>query len=308
MGRVSPFLSSPAHLPVPQLWRLKATISADFSGLGGGWGAPRWFLWPLWGQVTGVLTGSQRRIGWKDQAWPGVGVRRGSGFRDVCTAWRVLKGTLPNTLPRQCWLPGPSWGWRKCAQEWRPPPPPPEPRDGGCPGDLSRTHVSASSHQWEPEFGGGGMSLSSTINFPVEPKKEGVGAGRAGAQGGSPKPQSQRNSLGWSGSLFILSTGSWARWAVRRERCVGPAEGVAPCSAAQGCFGRYLGEGEEQPPGTCAPSLFFVLKFRPPLLWAMQHYFPFPSHFCIFLLVILHVNHSQSHFSCQTSVLSGDET
>ena len=219
MGRVSPFLSSPAHLPVPQLWRLKATISADFSGLGGGWGAPRWFLWPLWGQVTGVLTGSQRRIGWKDQAWPGVGVRRGSGFRDVWTAWRVLKGTLPNTLPRQCWLPGPSWGWRKCAQEWRPPPPPPEPRDGGCPGDLSRTHVSASSHQWEPEFGGGGMSLSSTINFPVEPKKEGVGAGRAGAQGGSPKPQSQRNSLGWSGSLFILSTGRGEMSSEKRAVC-----------------------------------------------------------------------------------------
>ena len=157
MGRVSPFLSSPAHLPVPQLWRLKATISADFSGLGGGWGAPRWFLWPSWGQVTGVLSGSQRRrIGWKDQAWPGVRVKRGSGFRDVCTAGRVLKGTLPNTLPRQCWLPGLSWGWRKCAQEWRPPPPPPEPRDGGCPGDLSRTHVSAFSHQWEPEFGGVG--------------------------------------------------------------------------------------------------------------------------------------------------------
>lgn len=59
--------------------------------------------------------------------------------------------------------------------------------------------------------GGGGMSLSSTISFPVEPKKEGVGAGRAGAQGGCPKPQPQRNSLGWSGSLFILSPGSWAR-------------------------------------------------------------------------------------------------
>ena len=73
---------------------------------------------------------------------------------------------------------------------------------------------------------GGGMSLSSTINFPVEPKKEGVWAGRAGAQGRSPKPQSQRNSLGWSSSLFILSTGSWARWAVRRERGVGPAEGL----------------------------------------------------------------------------------
>ena len=62
-----------------------------------------------------------------------------------------------------------------------------------------------SAHQWVSEFGGvgvGGMSLSSTISFPVEPKKEGVGAGRAGAQGGCPKPQPQRNSLGWSGSLF----------------------------------------------------------------------------------------------------------
>lgn len=90
----------------------------------------------------------------------------------------------------------------------------------------------------------------------------------------------------------------------------------APCLPAQGCFGRYPGEGEEELSGTCAPSLLFVLKFCPPLLWAMQQYFPFPSHFCIFLLVISHINHSQSWAlkrrapisPVKTSVLSGDET
>ena len=162
--------------------------------------------------MTGVLTGSQRRrIGRKDQAWPGVGVGRGCGFRDVCTAGRVLKGSLPNTSSSVL-TPRPELRMEggNVTRNGAPHPLIQSPGTvvvlGISPGLMTVPSATRGSLSL-----GGGMSLSSTINFPVEPKKEGVWAGRAGAQGRSPKPQSQRISLGWSSSLFILSTGSWAR-------------------------------------------------------------------------------------------------
>ena len=65
------------------------------------------------------------------------------------------------------------------------PPPPQSTREGGCPGAVPRTLVSA----FSPPVGawslgwGVQISPSSTINLRVEPKKEGARSGGAGPPG-----------------------------------------------------------------------------------------------------------------------------
>lgn len=71
-------------------------------------------------------------------------------------SWESPERHLAKPTSSPVLTPGPELRMEEMCSGMAPPTPPPEPRDGGCPGDLSRTHVSAFSHQWEPEFGGVG--------------------------------------------------------------------------------------------------------------------------------------------------------
>lgn len=165
-------------------------------------------------------------------------------------------------------------------------------REGSCPGDVLDTCRCLQPTWGSLGFWGGDEFLKHNVLW-VEPKKGRCQAPQKHKWGTTATATEEQGGGGSLGFVPVgLSTGQ--RWAV------GPAEQVGPFALSN--LGAVLEDkvwgweedvGEGTPPGTWIPCPLFVLKSHPPLLWGNASFFPFPSHFCMFLLIIRYANRSE---------------